>query len=214
MYVISPSIPLSQTILSWFNTGLATSTGVRAMDWIPGFLMVVGVILLGLIFSISIRSKIAARKAAQPSPRQRIDQIKAARQSRDDFHVMSAEIHDTVHELSAKLINRAEQLEQLIDQADRCRAELQTLIEQVSHTTKSSQDPETEYPSSPPPTPPHTSPVSPDPPSSEIVGNLDPLTQSVYELADSGKTTLEIAQQLDEQIGKVQLILSLRAEIS
>ena len=39
---------------------------------------------------------------------------------------------------------------------------------------------------------------------------IDPLTRSVYNLADYGRTSLEIAQELDEQIGKVELILSLR----
>lgn len=171
--------------------------------------MVVGVILLGLIFTISIRSKIAARKASQPTPRQRIEQIKAVRQNRDDFHVMSAEIHDTVRELSAKLINRAEQLEQLIDQADQCRDELQALLEKVSVTSGSppahtlTATPHAQAP-----------PISPDTPSSDAFGDLDPLTRSVYQLADSGKSALEIAQALDEQIGKVQLILSLRAEAS
>ena len=40
--------------------------------------------------------------------------------------------------------------------------------------------------------------------------SLDPLTQSVYELADTGYQPLQIAQELDEQVGKVELILSLR----
>jgi hypothetical protein len=39
---------------------------------------------------------------------------------------------------------------------------------------------------------------------------LDPLTRSVYEHADTGLSALEIAQQLDEQVGKVELILALR----
>ena len=39
---------------------------------------------------------------------------------------------------------------------------------------------------------------------------LDPLTEAVYEQSDNGLTPVEIAQQLDEQIGKVELILALR----
>lgn len=39
---------------------------------------------------------------------------------------------------------------------------------------------------------------------------LDPLSASVYELADRGRSPVEIAQQLDEQVGKVELILALR----
>lgn len=40
--------------------------------------------------------------------------------------------------------------------------------------------------------------------------SLDPLSASVYELADRGRSPVEIAQQLDEQVGKVELILALR----
>jgi hypothetical protein len=38
----------------------------------------------------------------------------------------------------------------------------------------------------------------------------DPLCASVYSLADSGSDAVAIAKQLDEHIGKVQLILALR----
>lgn len=38
----------------------------------------------------------------------------------------------------------------------------------------------------------------------------DPLTLSVYALADRGHEPLDIARQLDEQVGKVELILALR----
>lgn len=41
----------------------------------------------------------------------------------------------------------------------------------------------------------------------------DPLTASVLELADRGKTPVEIARELDEQVGKVQLILALRDDL-
>lgn len=39
---------------------------------------------------------------------------------------------------------------------------------------------------------------------------LDPLTRRVYEMADRGMNSLEIARKLEEQIGKIELILSLR----
>jgi hypothetical protein len=40
---------------------------------------------------------------------------------------------------------------------------------------------------------------------------LDPLTRRVYELSDAGHNPVDIARALDEQIGKVELILALRA---
>lgn len=40
---------------------------------------------------------------------------------------------------------------------------------------------------------------------------LDPLTRGVYNLADQGYAPVQIAQELEEHIGKVELILALRA---
>ena len=38
----------------------------------------------------------------------------------------------------------------------------------------------------------------------------DPLAASVYELADAGVDPIAIARQLNEHVGKVELILALR----
>lgn len=38
----------------------------------------------------------------------------------------------------------------------------------------------------------------------------DPLTRSIYELADAGKAAQQIAAELNEHVGKVELILALR----
>lgn len=63
-------------------------------------------------------------------------------------------------------------------------------------------------------TPPHevdaTERLSHGAPQPEPEVELDPLTRSVYALADDGRSSVEIARELDEQIGKVELILALR----
>lgn len=43
------------------------------------------------------------------------------------------------------------------------------------------------------------------------VDQQDTLTRSIYALADAGSDPLEIAKQLDEHVGKVELILALRS---
>jgi len=43
---------------------------------------------------------------------------------------------------------------------------------------------------------------------------VDPLAARVHELADSGFTSVAIARELDEQVGKVELILALRRQAS
>lgn len=46
----------------------------------------------------------------------------------------------------------------------------------------------------------------------EVSTELDPLHRRVYDLADGGLAPVEIARELDEHVGKVQLILALRSE--
>ncbi|MBT8484329.1 MAG: hypothetical protein KJO43_02035, partial [Phycisphaerae bacterium] len=64
-----------------------------------------------------------------------------------------------------------------------------------------------------PPPPPAPAPASetngpaPPPPASPP---HDPLARAVYELADLGEDPVTIARRLDEQVGKVELILALR----
>ena len=40
---------------------------------------------------------------------------------------------------------------------------------------------------------------------------VDSLTLAVYERADAGRNPIEIARELEEQVGKVELILALRS---
>jgi hypothetical protein len=53
--------------------------------------------------------------------------------------------------------------------------------------------------------------AAPPPPPAQAGRATDPLTRQIYELADEGQTPVEIARRLDEQVGKVELILALRA---
>jgi hypothetical protein len=44
----------------------------------------------------------------------------------------------------------------------------------------------------------------------EAAGSDDPLARRVYELADGGMDAVAIARQLNEHVGKVELMLALR----
>lgn len=177
----------------------AAADVTTALDWVPPLLMVVGIILLGLIFTHSIRSKVARRNAAQPTPRQRIEQLKSAAHRQEDLQVTVADSLKTIQDLAARLNNRAERLEQLISQADERISQLEAGVERtVAKTAETSPD-EGGFPIADSPPPP-TRPALP----------ADPLTRAVYDLADAGRNPVEIAQELDEQIGKVELILALR----
>ncbi|MCH8152106.1 MAG: hypothetical protein IH830_07010 [Planctomycetes bacterium] len=165
-------------------------------------LLVIMVVGLGVILMVSIRGKIARRNMNRPSPREWIEHIKAVRHRHDDAHAVSAQLVDTARRLGAQLDNKAQRLELLLQEADERIAELSKAKDAgLSAADESVAGREGAF-------------GGPDPgpfkPSHDPPRPLDPLTQGVYELADTGRSPLEIAQQMDEQIGKVELILALR----
>ena len=177
----------------------ATADATTALDWVPPLLMVVGIILLGLIFTYSIRSKVARRNAAQPTPRQRIEQLKSAAHRKEDLQVTVADSLKTIQDLAARLDNRAERLEQLMVQADERISQLEAATEGPAAKTAEASSDDNGFPIA-------DSPAAPQEPALPT----DPLTRAVYDLADAGRNHVEIARELDEQIGKVELILALR----
>jgi hypothetical protein len=152
-------------------------------------LLVAGVVMLGVLLTFGIRAKIARRNRDRPSPRELIEHVKATHERADDAHAVASHLADTARRLSAQLDNKARRLEVLIRQADE-------RITALSGTANG-------------PTAPRAGGARDETPAS-AAPPLDPLTRSVYDHADTGMSALEIAQQLDEQVGKVELILALR----
>jgi hypothetical protein len=176
-------------------------------------LTVAGVLMLGLVMMMSIRGRIARRQAAALSPREKIEAV-TARASRDDSaHAVEAALLDTSQRLASQLDAKAERLDQLIVEADQRIAALDRL---VAPTGSGADAGAPAGPTPDPPasgTPPAASPVpaaGTAPRAAPDLAPRDPLTIAVYELADQGRAPVEIARALDEQIGKVQLILALR----
>ncbi|MCH8259964.1 MAG: hypothetical protein IIC46_07145 [Planctomycetes bacterium] len=176
-----------------------TGSSVFEGSYLPMMAMV-AIVGIGVLLMISVRSKIARRNADRPSPRELIEQLKATSRHRGDAQSASAELMESARVLAAKLDNKAARLEVLIQQAD----ERISLMSQLSGTGAVAQD-----------GPPRTEAAELDRARTPVAANgppvsLDPLTQSVYELADTGYQPIQIAQELQEQVGKVELILSLR----
>ncbi len=173
--------------------------------WAPPWaqmLVVIMVVGLGVVLTLSVRGKIARRNMNRPSPREWIEHIKAMQHHHDDAQAVSAQLVDTARRLGAQMDNKAQRLELLLQEADERIARLSEAKDAGLSAAGDSvvgregafggPDPGPFKPSHDPPRP------------------LDPLTQGVYELADTGRSPLEIAQQMDEQVGKVELILALR----
>ena len=172
----------------------ATELPTAFQDSMLPMIAVIAVIGFGVVMTISIRGKIARRNANRPSPRELIDQLKETARHRVDGQSASAELLDAAREMAAKLDNKAARLEVLIQQADVRIAQMSKDNEANAVTQNESQ---------------YTSPPATAAPNGLGVP-IDPLTQSVYELADTGCQPIQIAQALNEQVGKVELILSLR----
>jgi hypothetical protein len=152
-------------------------------------LLVAGVVMLGVLLTFGIRARIARRNRDRPSPRELIEQVRATHEQANDAHAVESRLADTARRLGAQLDNKARRLEVLIRQADERITALAGVPDEAPSARQGGARDETPLPAAPP---------------------LDPLTRSVYEHADTGLSALEIAQQLDEQVGKVELILALR----
>ena len=163
---------------------------------LPAVVMVIVTVGFAILMTISIRRKIARRNAARPSARELVHQMRNhPRVVAGDAQGYTVELHDTARRLSAQLDNKAQRLEKLIEEADQRIAALRS-----------------DSGGTPPATgaiPPYAAAAAPAP--SNGAQRTDPLTEEIYELADAGRTSVEIAQHLDEQVGKVELILALRA---
>lgn len=165
---------------------------------------IVAIIGIGFLMIISVRGKVSRRNSARPSPREMIEQIKSRGLQRSESSASSADMVQATQRLAAQLDNKAAKLEVLIKHADERIAVLNKLHSKAAPPKQAKPQAEFKKPPSPRP---H---LQMDNQRRASPQTMDPLTRSVYNLADYGRSSLEIAQELDEQVGKVELILSLR----
>lgn len=171
-------------------------------------IVVLLIVAVAFIFVWQARIKIARRNAAIGTPRERINEIKTRARMDETIRTQEAELLRKSREFAALLDNKAERLEQLLMQADERIAQLHALhsgprADRNGQSQSAGNAPagitgigeheRDEARTAPEPSPP------------------DPLTARVYELADQGRTPIEIARELDEHTGKVELMLALRA---
>jgi hypothetical protein len=183
-------------------------------------LMVVGVILLGFILVGSVRGKVARRQAATPSPREQIERVKGLAGGQENVYAANAELLETAQRLAGQLDAKAERLQQLMNEAERRVAALRAVLEETDASSAGSSAGGSSAGGS------SSGGGAAEMFAGEPLGRIgpssasasasavpaDPLTTTVYELADAGHDPVQIAQQLDEQVGKVELILALRGD--
>ncbi|TVQ31122.1 MAG: hypothetical protein EA376_11100 [Phycisphaeraceae bacterium] len=187
-----------------FNTipllTLAQETGSDSR-FLPDLLLGGGVLLLCVWALTSLRKKMVDRaQRSQRTPGERIESVRRRATSNAHIESVMADAEELTRRLAAHLDNKAARLEKLIAEADDRLARL----EEASGPSGAAR---------------------PNPRRRSINGGAheeghrattllhegaDPLTRRVHELADEGLGTVEIAQRLEEQVGKVELILALR----
>lgn len=179
------------------SLGEPQDTGSPVVEALPMFLMLAGVVMLIVVLMGNIKKKSRRRgKEEDLEPHERIEAIRQqANESRSVLDTRTAETAALVREMTALLDNRSEKLEILIQQAD----------ERITRLERLSQEAEQRL------TPRHSETKStPEPARPESTLASDALRQQIYDLADQGHATNEIAQRLGQHAGKVELILALR----
>ncbi len=149
------------------------------------FLIVAAVLLIAIWLLTRRQFRRGAATSENITPREKIERLKQVGGTRNDLRQLMVEIEEMARRVGSQLDVKAHRLEKLLQEADQKLQQLNVRLPQSS-----------EGESAAPPTP--TAPP------------VDPLTAQVYALADEGRNSVEIAQQLDEQVGKVELMLALR----
>lgn len=163
-----------------------------------------GLAVVGILFVIAAMFSLGRgrRKKAQTQTTAR-DHVERARQKqgvRDELEALMVDINRMARDMGAQLDAKIVRIEQATREADQRIAMLRALQEQAAR-----HDPYASPALSSPP------PIAPQPTDHHAHHTqADPLTREVYALADRGIGSADIAQQLGEHVGKVELILALR----
>lgn len=132
------------------------------------------------------------------SASEQLERNRQARGMQGDLEQLMVEIEQLARRFSSQLDAKTVHLEQLIAEADERIKKLESL--EGSATSAAKTDPTDAETAPPKVSAPPNEPEQPD----------DPLTESIYQLADSGLDAHKIATELGEHVGKVELILALR----
>lgn len=173
----------------------------------PGLLMAVGVLAVGLSIWFSLRKKLKRGFVqARESSSERIERVraKATHGQRERIETYMTDAEELTRRLAAILDNKAERAEAMINTAEKRLAELEGRLSAPEITTRRV-EPAATFGAHP-----GAHPVSAPAPDAIRYEAADPVAVDIYRLADEGRTSIEIARELDEHTGKVELILALR----
>lgn len=156
-----------------------------------------GIAVVGILFIIMAMFSLGrARKRTGSSRDTARDHVERAREKqhvRTELEALMVDINRMARDLGGQLDAKIIRIEKANEEADERIAQLQALRDSLNAPAAMGQPAADQL-------------VTPQ----ADAANVDPLTKEVYALADQGKGPADIAQQLDEHVGKIELILALR----
>lgn len=182
-------------------------------------LMLAGVALLLTVLMYNLRKRSQGR-SERADPREKFAEAKQAKGMSNDLREMMVELENVTRQFSSQLDAKSRKLEQLIEQADE---RIEALQRASGGAAAGAREASAEKPARPSAVD-LDSAVSTNTASEEVAdaveaaletsGEPTPVARKVYQLADAGCDASQIARELNEHIGKVELILALRQEES
>ncbi len=170
-------------------------------------------LLLGVVLLVFIMLRLTARKQRQSGPtsqshaRDHVAKLKEEHAVKGDMRELMVELQDLSRDINAQIDTRFAKLETSIRAADERVDLLERLLRAAEgqptlDTVVSGDD---EVPTL------ATSPTSPTLPPEQPQGGLpEPPHGRIYDLADGGRNSVQIAQETGKTPGEIELILSLR----
>lgn len=198
-------------------TDLGSVIAVAGWPLARTFMPTLGVALI-LAWVVMMIRKRKGRSAVRPTAREQLERLRQREQTRDDLQQIMVEIEQMAKRVGAQLDAKAIDLERLLDRAERQAAELRRLRGEPEPKVDSFDvmaEAEVELgdsaamPADDAAGPEAQTARGTNPGPGEMDSD-DPLTRSVYQLADAGLEASDIAGRLNEHVGKVELILALR----
>ena len=203
------------------------------VDGFAPYLLILGLLLVTASLMMKLAKRRRGGSSAEGSYRsditasERLEKIRQEQGLRRDLDSLMVEIEEMAKRLSHQLDAKAQRLEQLIDDADHRLVRLKAIAERLERAEANEPDARVTEPdasAAAPASPPASAGNGPT--ESDLLAAAggaatdrsdasesrdDPLTRSVYALADEGHDARAIAARLDEHTGKIELILALRS---
>lgn len=182
--------------------------GLGGFEDISSVLLPVGVVLVITSFLMILRKSRKTKQGPNLEARAHMEKLRQQAPMRSDMEALKVEIEQLTRRMSSMLDNKAARIEALLDEADRTIVRLEqaqnldpSRSDQLSRDRQAVEGVVAQQ---------EVAEDLPAPDAALPQLPQDDLSDRINALADQGMPSEVIARELDEYIGKVELILSLR----